>query len=169
MAGGFEGFNTAMYQVISEDQSIIVFANMDEPVAEQIGYGILQILRGQQPEQVKLPAIQNVRKSFEEKGFEFVKQNFEDLTTNYHPHDPKDWILNDLGYAYWYGRNDIDRAIELFKLNTELFPKVANAWDSLGEAFHKKGEKSRAKECYQIALEIDPELESAKEKLRELD
>tara|TARA_R110002051_G_scaffold181774_1_gene251261 strand:+ start:29419 stop:30858 length:1440 start_codon:yes stop_codon:yes gene_type:complete len=161
-AGGFEGFNTAMYHVLSDDRSIIVFANMDEPVAENLALGILMITRGQEPDEPKLPAIQNVNKAFKEKGVEYIEKSFEELTTNFHPEEPKDIILNDLGYAYIFGANDIDSAIKLFELNTKLFPSIANTWDSLGEAYYKKGDKKKALENYKKALEIRPDLASAK-------
>ncbi len=168
MAGGFEGFNTVFFQVLSDDRSIIVFANMDEPVAEQLALGILEITRGNEPAQAKLPAIQNVRKAFEKKGIDFVKQNFDDLTTNYHPDDPKDWILNDLGYAYIFGKNDVDSALKLFKLNTELFPKIGNVWDSYGEALLKEGKKQEALKAYRKALSINPNIPSAQKAVMEL-
>lgn len=168
MAGGFEGFNTAFYQVLSDDRSIIVFANMDEPVAEQLATGILQITRGNEPNAPKLPALQNIRKAYEEKGIDYVKQNFDELTTNYHPDDPKDWILNDLGYAFIFARNDVDSALELFRLNTELFPEIGNAWDSYGEALLKKGQEQEALKAYQKALSINPDIPSAQEAVKEL-
>ena len=169
VAGGFEGFNTALFQVISDDRSIIVFANMDEPVAESIALGILQITRGKEPDQPKLPAIQNVRKAFEKNGVDFVKQNFEDLTTNFHPADPKDMIINQLGYAYMFGKDDIDSAIELFKINTELFPKNGNCWDSYGESLLKNGNKDAALSAYKKALEINPNIPSSKKAVKELE
>ena len=49
MAGGFPGANTAYFEVLRDEISIIVFANMDEPVAEQLGSGILAIVRGKEP------------------------------------------------------------------------------------------------------------------------
>lgn len=168
MAGGFEGFNSAFYQVLSDDRSIIVFANMDEPVAEQLAFGILQITRGNEPTEPKLPALQNVRKAYEEQGIDYVKHNFEELTTNYHPDDPKDWILNDLGYAFIFARNDLDSALELFRLNTELFPEIGNAWDSYGEALLKKGRNQEALEAYRKALSINPDIPSAQEAVKQL-
>ena len=41
MAGGFPGANTAYLEIMRDEISIIVFANMDEPVAEQLASGIL--------------------------------------------------------------------------------------------------------------------------------
>lgn len=169
MAGGFEGFNTAMYQVISADRSVIVFANMDEPVAEHLALGILQVTRGEVPDHPQLPAIQIVRKAFEEKGVDFIKQNFEELTINYHPADPKDWILNSLGYAYLLEEKNVDNAIELFRLNTELFPNIGNCWDSYGEVLMIKGKKKEALSAYKKALEINPDIPSAKEAVKKLE
>jgi len=166
--GGFEGFNTALYQVVSNDLTIIVFANMDEPVAEHIALDILALSRGETPNKPQAPAIQNVREAFNKNGAEFIKANFEELTINFHPEDPKDIILNALGYAYLYEANDVDKAIELFKLNTELFPDIANCWDSYGEALAKSGKKEEAIKAYEKALAIRPNLESAKNALKDL-
>ena len=167
-AGGFEGFNTALYQVVSNDFTIIVFANMDEPVAEHIALDILALTRGETPNKPQAPAIQNVREAFNKNGADFVKANFEELTINFHPEDPKDIIINDLGYAYLYEANDVDKAIELFKLNTELFPDIANCWDSYGEALAESGKKEEAIKAYEKALTIRPNLESAKNALKDL-
>lgn len=167
-AGGFDGFNTALFQVVTSDLTIIVFANMDEPVAEHIAQDILDLSRGETPNKPQLPAIQNVRKAYIDQGVEYIKSNFESLTENYHPQDPKDFILNDLGYAFLYGANDPKKAVELFKLNTELFPNVANCWDSYGEGLSKIGKISEAIKAYEKALSIRPDLESAISALKEL-
>ncbi|WP_417874448.1 serine hydrolase [Xanthomarina gelatinilytica] len=167
-AGGFEGFNTALYQVVSNDFTIIVFANMDEPVAEHIALDILALTRGETPNKPQAPAIQNVREAFNKNGAEFIKANFEELTINFHPKDPKDIIINALGYAYLYEANDVDKAIKLFKLNTQLFPDIANCWDSYGEALAESGKKEEAIKAYEKALTIRPNLESAKNALKDL-
>jgi CubicO group peptidase (beta-lactamase class C family) len=167
-AGGFEGFNTAMFQVLSDDLTIIVFANMDEPVAERIGMDILTLYRNETPSKPQLPAIQNIRKNYEEHGLLYIKENFEKLTINYHPTDPKDLILNDLGYAYLYGANDKVKAMEIFKLNTQLFPDIANCWDSYGEALKANANILNAMNAYNKALELQPDLASAKKALDEL-
>jgi CubicO group peptidase (beta-lactamase class C family) len=167
-AGGFEGFNTAMYQVLNDDISILVFANMDEPVAELIATGILEITRGNDPEPARMPAMQGIRIAFEERGVDYVKSNFEDLTINYHPEDPKDWILNDLGYAYLFAKEDTEKAVALFQLNTELFPEVANAWDSYGEGLLQQGKRNEALNAYWTALKLDPKSPTALKMVREL-
>lgn len=166
-AGGFEGANTVIYEILRDKISIIVFANMDEPVAEQLGAGILAIIRGQEPKEPTLPAIQNVYRALVEKNPQYVKENFEELTKNFHPADPKDIILNQVGYEFLFDEN-IDKAIQAFKLNIEIFPNVANCYDSLGEALLKKGDKEGALINYKRALILNPNMKSAKEKVLEL-
>lgn len=166
-AGGFEGFNTVAFQIISDDIIIIVFSNMDEPVAESLGMGILSIIRGQEPPKPSLPATQLVYKFFNDRGIDYVRDNFEKLTVNFHPADPRDYILNIVGYNI-LSEGRTDEAIDLFKLNTEFFPEVANCWDSLGEAYMVKGDTAAARKAYSMALKINPEMETARNALDNL-
>ena len=166
-AGGFEGANTVIYEILRDKISIIVFANMDEPVAEQLGLGILNIIRDKEPESPTLPAIQNVYKTLNENGVQYVKDNFKKLTSNFHPADPKDLILNQVGYTFLFD-NQVDKAIAAFQLNVELFPNVANCYDSLGEALLAKGDNEGALKNYKRALELNPNLPSAQKAVNEL-
>lgn len=167
-AGGFEGFNTALFQVYSDDLTIIVFANMDEPVAENIASNILKLYRGETPDKPQLPAVQNIRKNYEKYGIDYIKENFQELTINFQPSDPKDIILNNLGYAYLYEVKDNKKALEIFKLNTELFPNIANCWDSFGEALAVNKNKSEATKAYKKALELNPDMDTALQALQKL-
>lgn len=170
-AGGFPGASTAHFEVLRDQISIVVFANRDEVVAEDIAAGILAIIRGQKPKKPLEPAHLLIFRTYREKGIDYVRENFEELSTNWHPADPKDMILNMIGYNLLYSDNpeELDQAIEIFTLNTQLFPDIANVWDSLGEAWRKKGDKSKALKYYKKALEIRPDLPSAKQAVGELE
>lgn len=63
--------------------------------------------------------------------------------------------LNNYGYQLLFQGNH-DKAIEVFKLNTERFPKSANVWDSLGEAYATKGDKTNAIKNFKKALASNP-------------
>ncbi|MEM7104756.1 MAG: serine hydrolase [Bacteroidota bacterium] len=167
LAGGANGLNTVHVEMLYEQISIVVLANMDEPIAENIGIGALNIIRNREPETAQLPATLNVYKVYEEKGIDYLKANFEEASSNFHPADPKHWILNHLGYNL-LNEDEQDKAIELFTLNTELFPEEANVWDSLAEAWLEQGDKSKAIENYKKALSVDPSLPSAKKMLKQL-
>jgi CubicO group peptidase (beta-lactamase class C family) len=168
LAGGFNGANTVHLEMLADNISIVVFANMDEPVAEKIAIGILNIINGKAPEKPMLPAKLNVYTLYKEKGINHVKENFDVLTSNWFDNDPKDLILNNLGYDLLFD-GKIDEALDIFKLNTELFPAVGNCWDSYGEALLKKGDKQAALSAYKKALEINPNIPSAKQAVMELE
>ena len=78
-----------------------------------------------------------------------------------------EYLLNNKGYEL-LSQNHIDKAIEVFTMNTLSFPKSANAFDSLGEAFMTKGEKQPAIKNYEKSLELNPNNGNAKDMLQEL-
>jgi tetratricopeptide (TPR) repeat protein len=75
--------------------------------------------------------------------------------------------VNRLGYELLRD-GKTDDAIEIFKLNVEAYPRSANTYDSLAEAYVKKGNKEEAIKYYSKALEVNPQFASAIEALRQL-
>ncbi|MCK4775341.1 MAG: tetratricopeptide repeat protein, partial [Candidatus Krumholzibacteria bacterium] len=65
-------------------------------------------------------------------------------------------VINTAGYAY-LGETEYQRALQLFELNTLLFPESANTWDSLGEAYMNLGNNEEAIRAYERSLELNPE------------
>ena len=63
--------------------------------------------------------------------------------------------LNIHGYQL-LGQAHYDKAIEILTLAAERFPKSANAWDSLGEAYALKGDKKNAILNFKKSLKMDP-------------
>lgn len=68
--------------------------------------------------------------------------------------------LNSLGYAA-LRKNEIEKAIQYFTINTILYPKKSNTYDSLGEAYWKKRDTVNARKYYQKALVLNPENKEA--------
>ncbi|PIF45390.1 CubicO group peptidase (beta-lactamase class C family) [Chryseobacterium sp. 52] len=64
-------------------------------------------------------------------------------------------FLNNTGYSLLQ-QKDLTKAIDIFRLNTLLYPKSENAYDSLGEAYLSAGQKDKARESYLKVLEINP-------------
>jgi len=75
--------------------------------------------------------------------------------------------VNTLGYGL-INQNRVDEAIEIFKLNVEAYPGSANVYDSLAEAYLRKGNKELAIRFYTKAVEVDPNSASSIEALRQL-
>jgi tetratricopeptide (TPR) repeat protein len=68
--------------------------------------------------------------------------------------------LNAVGYKL-LGENKIDEAITIFQINADNNPGSANVWDSLGEAYAKKGDNDKAISYYQKSLELNPDNKNA--------
>lgn len=56
----------------------------------------------------------------------------------------------------------------MFQLNPDRFPKSANIWDSLAEAYMKAGDKIMAEKYYNKSLELNPHNQNAKDMSKKL-
>jgi len=63
--------------------------------------------------------------------------------------------LNQYGYQLM-NNGQVDKAIEMFTLNTKRFPKSANCFDSLGEAYVTKGDSKNAITNFKKSLSMNP-------------
>ncbi len=77
---------------------------------------------------------------------------------------PPEVLVNRIGYRYLRSENvaDQNKALSFFKLNTELYAKSFNAFDSLGEAHFKLGNEEEAIKNFKESLVLNPENENAK-------
>ena len=80
----------------------------------------------------------------------------------------EDFLLNRVGYDL-LNEKRLKDAIEVFKVNTELFPGIANAWDSLAEAYAADGQKELAIKFYKKAIEVNPQSPAADNSRRMLE
>ena len=63
--------------------------------------------------------------------------------------------LNNYGYQL-LGQNKFDDAIGILTMATQRYPKSANTWDSLGEAYALKGDKKNAITNFKKSLSLNP-------------
>jgi tetratricopeptide (TPR) repeat protein len=75
--------------------------------------------------------------------------------------------INDIGYRLIAAKK-LGQAIDVLKLNTQLFPESFNTWDSLGEAYALAGKKTEAIENYEKSVKLNPNNESGKTALAKL-
>jgi alpha/beta hydrolase fold/Tetratricopeptide repeat len=75
--------------------------------------------------------------------------------------------LNEWGYSLLQ-KNELENALEIFKLNVMLHPESANVYDSIGDAYVRMGNKELAIENYKKALTLNPDKKSAKKALEQL-
>ena len=76
--------------------------------------------------------------------------------------------INVLGYRLLNDQKKVPEAIALFKLNVEFYPNAWNVYDSLADAYVASGEKELAITNYKKSLELNPQNENGREKLKKL-
>jgi tetratricopeptide (TPR) repeat protein len=92
--------------------------------------------------------------------FESLKtKNFNDLYVG-------ETDINSLGYRLL--KKFPLASIEIFKINTQLFPNSANVYDSLGEAYMTIGDKENAIYNYEKSLQLNPKNTNAIGQLNKL-
>jgi len=97
-------------------------------------------------------------------GIQVIIDNKEEYITLY---PNLEYILNSQGYAR-LRQDRIREAIQLFRLNVELSPDSYNAYDSLGEAMLKNGDKDAAIKNYKKSLELNPKNSNAEKMLESI-
>ena len=81
---------------------------------------------------------------------------------------PTEAYVNKIAEAYSAPTN-ADTAIELFKFDATNYPTAANVYSRLADAYLAKGEKRLAIQNYKRALELNPNMSSAKRALEKLE
>jgi len=74
--------------------------------------------------------------------------------------------LNYLGCRALKDKN-YEKAMHIFKINTILYPKNANTFDSLGDAYWKLKDTVKALDCFNKVLTLDSENKRAKQFLKD--
>jgi C-terminal processing protease CtpA/Prc/Flp pilus assembly protein TadD len=100
--------------------------------------------------------VKTLARDIDDKGIDAALKAFDQGKSG----DPNSYYIdegkiNQLGYQL-LNRGKTAEAIEVFKLNVREFPKSANTYDSLGEAYLKAGNRELALQNYQRSIELDP-------------
>ena len=167
-AGGGPGVSAVVEFLLKENVMFIVLANTDGGIAEEVARRIGQAALGRPAQEARLPMENFLYSTLKKKGIQHLQLNLDALLAEGGYDNRSPMTLNRLGYALLEEGQNQD-AIEVFRLNTELYPDEANPWDSLAEAYFKAGDKKMALKYYRKALEIDPEMPSAKQMIGELE
>jgi len=82
-------------------------------------------------------------------------------------YDLSESAINFIAYQLM-GQDKKEEALEILKLNTELYPTGFNAFDSYGECLLALGNKKEARIAYKKSLELNPKNKNAEEILLKL-
>jgi CubicO group peptidase (beta-lactamase class C family) len=163
-AGGSPVFN-AILGHYKNGYTLIILSNFGL-AAEEVEMRFRDAMNGNDYPPPKYPMQMELYSVLEEKGISGLESDLKKILES-NGFEYNDMHLNMFGYELM-NDNQLDKAIEVFTLNTKLFPKIANTWDSLAEAYMNKGDKEKAKMYYKKVLEMQPGNENAKKMLEKL-
>jgi CubicO group peptidase (beta-lactamase class C family) len=163
--GGTGGYRTFSGFIKGGNKGVVVMTNSDVSV-DDIG---LHLLNPESPLREIKPSISGkLRDAIDSKGIEegvkIYWQLKEERATEFNFAEEE---LNNLGY-YYLGKEEVDKAIAVLKLNVKAFPDAFNTYDSLGEAYKTKGDKEKAITNYKKSVELNPGNEGGILMLKEL-
>ncbi|HUR99446.1 MAG TPA: serine hydrolase, partial [Pyrinomonadaceae bacterium] len=169
-SGGINGFNSLMTRAVDNRQTVIILDN--------VGFGnyhgkitdsIFALLNGQPYDPPKRSIAEVLYKIAVDKDVATAIAEYRKLkASGAQTYDFSEGELNLLGYQLM-GSKRVKDAIEIFKLNVEMYPPSANPYDSLGEAYLEDGQKDLALVNYRKAVELNPENSNAASIVRRLE
>ena len=155
--GAINGFSSLVARAVEKRQTVIILDNINLGRTHgRITNSIISILNGQPIEPPKKSVAETLYKIAMEKNVAAAIAEYRKLKAENSPtFDFSEAELNTLGYQL-LGRKRPKDAIEIFKLNVEMFPTSANPYDSLGETYLADDQKELALVNYKKAVELEP-------------
>lgn len=81
---------------------------------------------------------------------------------------PQEWQLNTLGLKLLFNPETSEKSISVFQLAIKLYPKSANLFDSIAEAYLHIGNEKMAITNFKKSLELNAENQNAIDRLKQL-
>jgi hypothetical protein len=168
--GGINGFNTTIVRMVNEKRLVVLLDNAEDgPYLDRMAGTIMSVLYDQPYDLPKQSIATVLGKTVQTNGVAAAVKQYRALKAgaNAAEFDFAEGELNQLGYRLLQAKGLAD-AIDIFKLNVEMYPQSANVYDSLGEAYMTNGDKDLAIANYKKSLELNPGNTNATVKLGEL-
>lgn len=166
--GGINGFSALITRIEEDKKLIVVLNNIGSAPSLEISTNITKILYGDDYDFPKKPISTHILTVIDEEGVDSAVKIYialkEEERESFNFNEGE---LNWLGY-YLLGKERIDDAINIFKLNIDEYPKAFNTYDSMGEAYMVKGNSEKAIEYYKKSIELNPQNKNGFDKLKEL-
>ncbi|QSQ26350.1 serine hydrolase [Pyxidicoccus parkwayensis] len=169
-SGGINGFSTLLVRATGKKELVILLDNTARGrKLSEMATGVLSILHGIPPKQPSQPISDVVMATLEKSSVAEAIARYRTLkATKAGEYDFAESELNNAGYRL-LGSGRIAEAVEVFKLNVEMYPNSGNVYDSLGEAYVAQGNKEQALVNYRRAVELDPKNTNAAQAVQQLE
>ncbi|HEX8737563.1 MAG TPA: serine hydrolase [Pyrinomonadaceae bacterium] len=167
---GVNGFASLISRAVEKRQTVIILDNAGNArKLPKITNSILGILNGQPYDAPQKSIAETLYKTATEKDVASAVAEYRKLKAENSPtYDFSETELNTLGYQLLNLKRTKD-AIEIFKLNAEMFPTSSNVYDTLGEAYLADNQKDLALANYRKAVELDSQNANALRIVKQLE
>jgi tetratricopeptide (TPR) repeat protein len=166
--GGINGFATDIIRFPSERVTVIVLSNNQTVIPYKLANDLSAIAFGAPYRLPALAVSEVLAATIAQKGVAPALQQYRELKrTRPDNYDFSEPVLDRLGYDLLRSQK-VKEAIEILKLNVEMFPQAFNVYDSLGEAYMVNGDKELAIKNYEKALELNPRNTNSANMLKKL-
>lgn len=166
--GGINGFSTMIVRFPKEKNLIVLLDNTSQNTG-RLSETITNVLYNQPYELPKMSITSRLEKTINEKGVAAGIAEYRDLkakeSATYDFSEPE---LNNLGYRLLRA-GKVKDAVEIFKLNVEMYPQGFNTYDSLAEAYESLNERELAVTNYKKSIELNPKNTNAVDRLKRLE
>lgn len=170
--GGIPGAVSIFLRNISRNQTVILLDNASSVGIYRNGVNVMNILNNVTPLLIiKRSLVREYAKVLIAKNVDAAYCMFRDLEPDTAQYFLDEDEMNNMSLALLDDTEIIghrEKALEALKLNTLLFPKSYNAFDSYGEALAKTGNNAEAISMYKRSLLLNPQSDSGKKALEKL-
>jgi tetratricopeptide (TPR) repeat protein len=167
--GADEGFQALLTMNAETGKGVAIMANSDNGIA--VGDFLLRSVAKEYGWNYRSPAPEAFRTLVliaKVKGTQAALQRYTEFKKSGLAKDKvEEGTLNVLGYTLMRS-GQVQDAIAIFQRNVHEYPKSANVYDSLAEAYMKAGQKDLAIENYEMSLQLDPKNQNAIDTLKKL-
>lgn len=165
-------FYSDFMRFIDEKTTLIFMSNKSNRDLDQLNFEVAKIIFEKNYSPIIPIAYNETNQKFSQKiiniilskGLEVAKLEYKSRPAKT---DILENIINSKGYEVLSQRK-YEEAISIFTMNTIAYPKSFNAFDSLGEAYMNKGDKTLAITNYEKSLQLDPTNGNASEMIKKL-
>jgi len=165
--GGINGFSSLISRLTDARHLIVLLNNTGGARLSEMARNIYRVLYNLEPSKLKKPLGEELCQAISEGGLEAAERRYKELKSRPYEYDLREPELNTLGYGLLRSRR-FKEAIQVFTWNVEAYPKSANVYDSLAEAYAEAGDKEAAIRNYAKSLELNPKNVDAIDKLKKI-
>jgi tetratricopeptide (TPR) repeat protein len=167
--GADEGFQALLSMNYETGQGVAIMANSDNGIA--VGIFLLQSVANEYGWKYRdsgLNSSDALMLIAKLKGADAALRRYTEFQRSGSAKDKvEEWMLNVVGLRLLCSGQEQD-AIAILQRNVQEYPKSANTYDSLAEAYAKVGQKELAIKNYEMSLQLDPKNQNAIDTIKKL-